>query len=62
MEVEVDVSSWVVVALKEVCRKKNWVGRGARRIGSMGAESQEEVGERMGTAKGGGVGSGGNGR
>ena len=33
---------------------------GARLIGSMGAESQEEVGEGIGTVKVGGAGSGGN--
>ena len=32
---------------------------GARRTGAMGAESQEEVGERIGTAVGGGGGRGG---
>ena len=40
--------------------EEEWVGPGVRRIGSMGAESQEEVGDRMGTAKEGGAGSGGN--
>ena len=39
--------------------EEEWVDRGARRTGSMGAESQEEVGERMGTAEEGGAGSGG---